>query len=572
MDPVPEEAIHHERKIRIICIGAGASGLCLAYKLQRSFRRFTLMVYEKNAEISGTWYENRYPGCACDIPAHNYTYSFEPKPDWSKLYASSHEIKGYFNDFSSKYGLIEYIKIRHKVNEAQWREAEGTWKVAIEDLDSGQIFDDYCDILINAGGYLNHWQWPDVPGLHEYEGQLLHSANWDVGVELRGKKVGLIGNGSSAVQILPQIQPEVDCVTNFIRSPVWIVPTIGDSQHTYTRHEIENFVTNPRALMSVRKKNETVTNSIFSVYLRGSKLQNESKIQLTSDMKGKLRNKTLEDKLIPAFSVGCRRLTPDAGYLVALTKENVHVVHQGVASFTTGGCKSDDGTEHLLDIIICATGFNTSFRPRFPIVGLDGKNLQDVWTEQPKSYLGIAISGFPNLLTLLGPNSPVGNGPTLSAIEAQTDHILQMIDRYQTENIHSFYPKAEAVDDFAAHVRDFMQKSVWTEDCRSGYKNHSVDDRIPTLWPGSTLHCLEALRELRADDWDIRYNGNRFAWLGNGISQTEFDATSDLAYYIRDRDDSPFASRRRRREVLSRSGTQPPRELHKTHRPTDVSF
>ena len=147
-----------------------------------------------------------------------------------------------------------------------------------------------------------------------------------------------------------------------------------------------------------------------------------------------------------------------------------------------------------------------------------------------------------------------------------------LIDRFQTENIHSFCPKTAAVDDFAEHVSHFMPKTVWSEGCRSGFKNHTISDRIPTLWPGSTLHYLEALRELRADDWEIRYTGNRFAWLGNGISQTEFDPTSDLGYYIRDVDDSPFASRRKRREVFSKSVTQPARKLHRPHRPTVVNF
>ncbi len=161
---------------------------------------------------------------------------------------------------------------------------------------------------------------------------------------------------------------------------------------------------------------------------------------------------------------------------------------------------------------------------------------------------------------------------TDQSIEAQIDHILLLIDRYQTENIRSFSPKQSAVDDFAEHVHDFMQKTVWSEPCGSRFKSNAADGkRAPTLWPGSTLHYIEALREVRADDWDIRYDGNRFAWLGNGISQTEFDPTSDLAYYIRDHDNSPFASRSRRREIFSRSGSQPARILHRVHRP-DVIY
>ncbi|CAD6587284.1 MAG: hypothetical protein ASARMPRED_003053 [Alectoria sarmentosa] len=551
MDPKPEEAIHHERQIRIICVGAGASGLCLAYKLQRSFRRFKLTIYEKNEEVSGTWYENTYPGCACDIPAHNYVYTFEPKPDWPNIYASSWQIRQYFHDFCCKYDLMKYIKLRQKVFEARWAETERVWKLRVQDLTSGQSFDDTCDIFIYACGYLNHWVWPKITGLDEYQGDLVHSANWDIlreqklsislravsefgilpsrrhadsaiiqdsRVELRDKKIGLIGNGSSAVQILTQIQPEVARLTHFIRSPLWIFPPIEGDQRPYTPQEIETFTSDPRYLLSLRKRNEATANSMFSLYLRNSVLQNQVKTLVTSKMKEDSGYAFPEDKLIPRYSVGCRRITPGPGYLKALTQENINVVYQGVAALTRQGCKLDNGQEESLDVIICATGFDTSFRPRFPILGFDDKNLQD------------------------------------------------------TENIDSFCPKTVAVDDFADHVQSFMQHTVWTEGCRSGFKNNTVSDRIPTLWPGSTLHCLEALRELRADDWDIRYHGNRFAWLGNGISQTEFDPTSDLGYSIRDHDDSPFSSRGLRREILSRSGTQPARELHRRHQPDVVNL
>ena len=152
--------------------------------------------------------------------------------------------------------------------------------------------------------------------------------------------------------------------------------------------------------------------------------------------------------------------------------------------------------------------------------------------------------------------------------ETQVDHILMLLDRWQTENIHSMSPKADAVEDFMVHMADFMAKTVWTEPCRSGYKNHKVEGRIPTLWPGSSLHCVEALTDTRADDWDIKYTGNRFAWLGNGLSQTELDETSDLAYYIKNLDDSPYLSRGRRREVLTGSGKHEPRKLHEVYRPT----
>lgn len=209
------QAIHSERHVRIICIGAGPSGLCLAYKLKRSFQKFSLTVYEKNAEIGGTWFENKYPGlvepfmlpnivrifnhpcdsCACDVPAHNYTWSFEPKLDWSAVYAKSSEIFNYFNDFADKYSLRQFVQCGKAVSGATWDESAGGYHIQITDSTTGEIESTFCNIFINGGGILNAWRWPGIPGLEDFRGPVLHSANWDDTVDLTNKSVGLIGNG-----------------------------------------------------------------------------------------------------------------------------------------------------------------------------------------------------------------------------------------------------------------------------------------------------------------------------------------------------------------------------------------
>ncbi|KAL8672171.1 MAG: hypothetical protein Q9168_003370 [Polycauliona sp. 1 TL-2023] len=451
-----------------------------------------------------------------------------PKHDWSRTYAGSEEISQYFDDFKQKYKLERFIRLQHLVTEAQWLDADGLWKVEGTSLQDSSSFRDTCHILINASGYLNTWAWPDISGRNDFEGQLVHSANWNDEIDLQGKNVALVGNGSSAVQLLPEIQSKAHVVTTFMRSPLWVLPSIGDGQQVYGAEEIQHFKDNPEALLRVRKLNEAVVNSIFSLYLSNSILQSQLKIVLADEMRRAIQNKAIEADLIPEWGVGCRRLAPGVGYLEALLAANVQKVHKGVVKFTKEGCKTSDGTVYPVDIIVCATGFDTSFVPSFPIRGHDGINLQSAWKECPSSYLGIAVSGFPNYFMFLGPYSPVANGPTLAGIETQADHILALIDRYQTENIHSMTPKATAQADFCEHVASFMKGAVYSEGCRSGHKNHTVNGRVPTLWPGSTLHYMEALREVRADDWDMEYDGNRFAWLGNGISQTEFDPTSDL--------------------------------------------
>ncbi|KAI9371751.1 hypothetical protein BJX61DRAFT_548104 [Aspergillus egyptiacus] len=552
------QPIHTERHVRIICIGAGASGLLFAYKLQRSFSNFSLVIYEKNPEISGTWFENRYPGCACDVPSHNYTWSFEPKTDWSGTYASSKEIFNYFDTFARKYGLRQYCRIRHQVVGAVWSDAKGGYDVRVQDLESGQEFTDSCDILINAGGILNSWRWPAIPGLDRYKGTLVHTAYWDDSISLQGKHVGLIGNGSSGIQVLPAVLPEVSKITTFIREPTWVSPVQGLEQHIFSDEEKQAFANSPEMLTEYRKEIERGMNGQFGIFLRDSPGQKQTREYMIQQMKEKLRNADLENVLIPEWSVGCRRITPGVGYLESLSHAKVQVVYGNINEITERGCICDDGKEYPVEVLICATGFDTSFRPRFPIIGPKGRNLQDEWKDEPHSYFGIAAAGIPNYLTFLGPNSPIGNGPVLSAIEAQADYMMRLIDRYQTTNIKSFAPHADAVRDFIEYKDQFMRNTVWADGCRSWYKGNEADAPVTALWPGSTLHYIEAMDELRMDDWEVTYNGNRFAWLGNGYSQTEVDETADWAYYIRDHDDGEYMSRGKRLRVLNKSGSRQP--------------
>ncbi|CAK7232829.1 hypothetical protein SBRCBS47491_008401 [Sporothrix bragantina] len=556
------EPIHHERHMRIVVVGAGASGLCFAYKLQRSFRNFSLNIFEKNPDISGTWYENRYPGCACDVPSHTYTFSWEPKPDWTAVYAGSSEIQTYFKGFATKHNLWQYISVRQQVTRASWNDGTGEWTVDVLDVDTNTTTQHVCDIFVNASGILNNWRWPDIAGLQDFKGTLLHSANYDTSVDLTGKRVGLIGNGSSGIQILPAIRPVAAHVTTFIRSSTWVTPLRGFGQHVYSAEERQAFEHEPGALLEWRKNAETNVNRIFPMFLKGSKMQETTRKAVTKQMQEKLQNAPeLQEKLIPDWAFGCRRMTPGEGYLEALQADNVTVVVGDVARVTPTGCVSQEAnasskeTVHELDVLICATGFDVSFRPRFPILGRHGQNLQDLWAQEAHSYMGTGAPEQPNYLHFLGPNCPIGAGPLVGAIEAQADYMLHWCDRWQTDKMHSFTPRRDAIADFAARTDLFMRDAIWAAGCRSWYKSHTVTGRVSALWPGSSLHFVEALAHPRHEDFDIVYRGNRFDWLGNGFSQTECDRTADLAYYIREVDDSAYLSKSRIREQLTKSGT-----------------
>jgi hypothetical protein len=281
---------------------------------------------------------------------------------------------------------------------------------------------------------------------------------------------------------------------------------------------------------------------------------------MLAQMKEKLNNKFLEEKLIPQWSVGCRRLTPGVNYLESLTKPNVEVVYGEITAVTEKGCLCDNGNEYPVDVLICATGFDTSFKPRFPVVNHEGENLQDKWAVDPESYFGMAAANFPNYLIFLGPNCPIGNGPVLSAIEAQADYMLKLIDRFQVNNIARFAPSEAAVRDFVEYKDYFMQRTVWADQCRSWYKGRP-DGPILALWPGSTLHYIEALMNVRFDDFEFKHSGNRFAYLGNGYSRCEVDQTADWAWYIRERDDDQPITTNGRNRLISKSGTVTDREV-----------
>ena len=365
---------------------------------------------------------------------------------------------------------------------------------------------------------------------------------------------------SSGIQVLPTIQPHVKKVTTFIREPTWVSPVQGLEQHVFSDSERLEFATKPGALVEYRKHIERGLNGQFGIFLKNTNVNSDTEAYFRKQMTEKLNNEYLQERLIPNWHVGCRRLTPGVGYLEALGKPNVQTVYGEINSITERGCVCDDGNEYPVDVLICATGFNTSFKPRFPVINSSGTNLQDVWTKEPRSYFGLAAADFPNYLIFLGPNCPIGNGPVLSAIEAQADYMCKLIDRFQTHNISTFAPKAEAIDDFVAFKDEYMKRTVWHDACRSWYKSLGPDGPVTALWPGSTLHYIEALMELRLEDWDVKYTGNRFSWLGNGYSQTEIDPTADWAFYVREKDDDEPISRLRKLQLINKSGTLEPSE------------
>ncbi|KAH8801392.1 hypothetical protein F5884DRAFT_824508 [Xylogone sp. PMI_703] len=517
---ISETPLGEPRHLRIITIGAGAAGLNLAYQIKKHMRNITHIIYEKNPEIGGTWYENRYPGCACDIPSHSYQFTWEPNPHWDQFYSSAPEILQYFLRLARKHDLYRFIKLNHQVIHAEWQESEGIWQVTIKDLASGTTFTDWCHFMISGSGILNNWKWPEIPGLHTFKGKLLHSAAWDPKADYQDRTVAVIGSGSSGVQIVPAIQPNVKQLITLIRSPTWI--TAGFAQNkagpnganfTCKISQKNEFERDPKVYMLYRKEIEAELNSRFKFIIKDSHEQAEAVKYSSDEVKRKLgADNPLLKYFLPDFSVGCRRTTPGNGYLEALIKDNVVVVTEPIVEITREGIKTAVGETIKVDIIICATGFD--------------------WSKKPEAYMSMAVPNFPNYFMFLGPHAPISHGSVLPILEHSAKYILKMIYKCQTEGIKSVMVKKAAVDDFVQHTDIFMNRTAWSTHCRSWFKNGQIDGPVVALHPGSRIHWFHMLDQPRYEDYEWEtVNQNRFAYLGNGFSSQETH-DRDLAYYL----------------------------------------
>ncbi|OQU95562.1 hypothetical protein CLAIMM_01747 [Cladophialophora immunda] len=519
--------------------------LPLAYKIYHEYKLEDLVelaIYEANPDLGGTWLMNRYPGVArhlrSDIPAHIYTFPFEPNPDWSAFYASGPEIREYMKRTAEKYDLGRNNKYCHKVVEAKFNETTGQWQLKVQN--GGVIIEDTCDILVSATGHLSRWIWPSIQGLHSFRGLLVHSAKWNTDFVYEGKRVAVIGNGSSAIQIVPQMAKVASQVTNFIRSPTWITPGVASSliqgkvNHAYSEEEKAHFRENPAALKEYRKKIQHASNAVFGIFEKDSPAQLAAKDVTKKFMLERLGgNEELGEKLIPDWELGCRRPTPGPGYLESFTKPHVALVTLGIEEVTPTGITTVDGKHHEFDVIVCATGFDVSHRPPFPLIGRSGTSLSDTWHDYPEAYLSICVADYPNFFMFGGPNAPVGHGSLLSAQGWTADYILQRMKKMTEEDIKWVVVRPDAMEEFNAYAEEILQTLVWTGGCKSWFKNNTVDGRVTAVWAGSAIAYKEMVDTIRPEDFTITYRSrNRFRFMGTGRTKRELLPHEDLAFYI----------------------------------------
>ncbi|KZT22659.1 FAD/NAD-binding domain-containing protein [Neolentinus lepideus HHB14362 ss-1] len=556
-------SIDEYRPMRVVCIGAGVSGIIAGIRFPQKVPNVDFIIYDKNAGIGGTWYSNKYPGLSCDIPSHTYQYTFEDNTEWSSFYAPGPEIRQYLERVANKYKVNKYIKLEHELVGAYWEDAEGKWRLRIKrpspnsTPENRQLeeFEDRADVLFTGLGLLARWNWPDIKGLKNFKGRILHSAQWDVtdghweeGVkDWRDYKVGVIGSGSSAIQIVPALQPKVAHVVNFVRGKTWLATPFLEEKtaqvlgrdtrgnHKFAEEDKQRF-RDPVFYKQFRWELENELNSLHGLTLKGAPQQLAAREAFTQDMKRRLANKPWITKyLIPEFGVGCRRLTPGPGYLEALCEDNVTFETTHIKRITEKGIELVDGKRYDLDVIVCATGFDTSFKYSFPFVGQNGVTLQDKYTPHPRTYLALTVDGFPNWFQSFGPNSCFSSGSLACIFERQVEYAVMATLKLQRERLKSLVVKKEAVDDFDEYLEAYFPGTVYSEKCRSWYKMGKEEGRIVGVFPGSPLHCLRSIAHPRWEDYDYEPLDpvkNRFYWLGDGQTFNEKTLTGDRAWYL----------------------------------------
>ncbi|KAI1811259.1 hypothetical protein GGS20DRAFT_588689 [Poronia punctata] len=552
---VREQPLGTAKHVRVVGIGAGASGLNMIRTLRRNLKNYEHVVYEKNGKVGGTWHENRYPGCRCDVPSHNYQFSWRPNPKWSNFFSPAEEIEKYLDQICEEEHMMDAIRTRHKVIGAWWDEIRGLWDLSVQNLETGEQFRDHANFIVDASGILNNWKWPEIPGLDTFQGELIHTANWPKDFDYANKTVAVIGNGSSGVQVVPAIHPAVEKVYHFVRTPTWVLPPrrmammmmngpakpiLGqleiDEKEDFSAAQIEKFQDDPEFYRKFVKAVELDINGAFATLLNGGPIQKFATAKVTEWMTVCLGgDEELCRALIPTYPLGCRRMTPAPGYLEALRSPKSKVVTEGIASVVPDGIQLESGETIKVDAIICATGFDTSFTPRFPLFGRSG-NIQDKFRQEvPKSYMSCALSNVPNYFTIMGPNAPIGHGSVFTLSEHIARYITRIIQKCQVQGIKAICPSDGAVNDYSAHIASFMPRTSWASSCSSWFKGGKVDGPVTALHPGSRIHFFHMLEQFRGEDWDYTYDHpstNRFHYLGNGFSTKELDPAFDSTWYL----------------------------------------
>jgi cation diffusion facilitator CzcD-associated flavoprotein CzcO/acetyl esterase/lipase len=478
--------------LRVGIIGAGVSGLCMATRLREGGYE-DVVIYEKAAELGGTWRENRYPGLTCDVPSRFYSYSFAPKADWSQLMAGGPEILDYLKGFADERDLRRLIRFDSEVVEARWT---GTrWRVLTADGEADEV-----DVLVTATGFLHHPRLPEIEGLDSFEGLAMHSARWDPQTAVEGKRVGVIGTGSTGVQLTTGLAPQVGHLSVFQRTPQWILTLPNRSNSALTRRAFQRLPwLNGVAYRAYRKLFES---TLGVAAVRPGWQRSVMVTYVRSCLRRGVKDPELRRRLTPDYVPLCKRIVVSGTFYETMQRENVELVTEGIARIVPRGVVTTDGQLHELDVLVFATGFDAlAFMRPMQIEGGDGVTLDETWKDGPFAYRTIAIPGFPNLFTLVGPHSPVGNQSIMGVAETQTRYVMQWIDKLSRDGIAWASPREDATQRYNDERREAAPHTIAATGCTSWYTgpNGTVE-----IWPWTPDDHRRMLREPNLDEWIVQ--------------------------------------------------------------------
>ena len=490
-EPAGSEGSAAPRELRFAVIGAGMAGILSAIKLTEA--GFThLTVYEKADRLGGTWRENTYPGIACDVPSHLYRYSFAPNPDWSHTFSPGDEIEAYFEQVAKDHDVERCIRFGEEVTRCAF--VDGRWH-----LETAKGTHDVVDVVIAATGVLHQPKYPDIDGLDTFEGHAFHSARWDHRVPLEGARVGVIGNGSSGVQICGAIVDRVQHLTLFQRTAQWITP---QDNVPYTEAEKDDFRRHPEKMHELHAGiaqlfTEGFGNAVVdadSVHMRN--IEDTCRLHLEE----KVKDPELREKLRPDYRAACKRLVVSGDFYDAIQQPNAELVTEAIERIEPHGVRTCDGRLHELDVLVLATGFRVdAFMRPMSVIGHDGVTLADAWADRPIAYLSISIPDFPNFFMLNGPNGPVGNFSLIEVAELQFGYVMQLVERLHSGECREINATHDATERFEAARTEAAKSTIWASGCRSWY----LDDRgVPSTWPWTfdTFRAEMAAPDLGAYD------------------------------------------------------------------------
>jgi cation diffusion facilitator CzcD-associated flavoprotein CzcO len=479
-----------EEHVKLAIAGAGLAGLGMAIALREDGNE-DFVVLERADDLGGTWRDNSYPGCACDIPSVLYSYSQEPNPEWSQAFARQAEIWDYMRDVAQRHDVLDHFRFGHEVTSANWSDDRHVWEI---ETPHGSLT---ADVFVSATGALADPALPELPGLERFQGRVFHSARWEHDHDLRGRRVAVVGTGASAIQFVPEIQPEVAHLHLFQRTPPWVLPRENPNVSARWRARFERY---PKLLALARASVFSLLES-FHFGFRHPVAMRLAERRARGHIAKQVADPDLRAKVTPDYRLGCKRILGSNTWYPALCQENVDVVTAGVAEVRENSILDSDGVEHQIDTIIFGTGFKVTDPPiSHRIRGRTGQTLAETWAGSPQAHLGMTVSGFPNLFFLLGPNTGLGHNSVLLMIEAQIAYLRQALTHLRQQGLATLEPTAAAQAGYVSEVEAGTRGSVWTAGgCLSWYVDRT--GRNSTLWPGSVRSYQRRVASFDSGDY-----------------------------------------------------------------------